>query len=99
MAEIAQQQQLNESDFAKMDVLERLGKVEGMLTSFDPMLQVHMKHIHQTLLTYEELVHVLKDEQIRTLMQGMQQWKGIQLAAVASKAKRVSLKNTTVDDL
>ena len=91
--------EVTQLEFQKLDVLDRLAKVESMLNTADPMLQVHMKHIHQTLQQFEELVHILKDEDIHKLMAGMQRFRGIQLAKEATSKKRVSLKNTTADDL
>lgn len=86
-------------EFAKLNVLDRLNKVESMLTSADPMMPVHLKNIHASLLEYEELVHMLDDKEIHILMAGMQRFRGISLAKEASAKKRVRLSNTTVDDL
>jgi len=91
--------EVSQLEFQKLDVLDRLSKVETMLTTSDPMLPVHMKHIHSNLQKYEELVHILIDDQIHTLMAGMSRFRGISLAKEAVSKKRVSLKNTTVDDL
>lgn len=91
--------EVSQLEFQKLDVLDRLAKVETMLTTSDPMLPVHMKHIHSNLQKYEELVHILTDDQIHTLMAGMSRFRGISLAKEVASKKRVSLKNTTVDDL
>lgn len=88
------------SDLAKMDVLERLEKIEANLKSADPMLPVHLKNILKQLHTYEELVHLLKDEQITVLMEGMKKYRSIELVKeVMEKKSRKAASKTTVDDL
>jgi hypothetical protein len=87
-------------DFAKLDVLERLNRLEETLKTADPQLPVHLQQIHKTLLQYEELVHLLKDSEIRILMDAMQKYRKVELVkeAATSKGKK-ALGKTTVDDL
>jgi hypothetical protein len=91
--------EVSQLEFQKMDVLDRLAKVESMLTTADPMLPVHMKHIHANLQKFEELIHILDDDKIHVLMAGMQRFRNLSLAKEVATKKRVSLKNTSVDDL
>ena len=62
------------------------------------MLGHHMTEIHKTLLANEELVHILTDSQIHTLMAGMQKYKSIQLVEAAVKAPSSRSKKISVDD-
>jgi hypothetical protein len=89
------------SDLAKLDVLDRLNKIEATLNEKDPMMPLHLKNILKQMHTYEELVHLLDDEKIHILMEGMKKYKNIQLVKeiTASPRGRKSLKNTSVDDL
>jgi uncharacterized lipoprotein YehR (DUF1307 family) len=63
-------------------------------------LPVHLQQIHKTLLQYEELVHLLKDPEIKILMDAMQKYRKVELVkeAATSKGKK-ALGKTTVDDL
>lgn len=87
-------------DMAHMEVLERLGKLEETLKSTDPQIPVHLSNILKTLQTYEELVHLLKDEQIRVLMEAMTKYRKVELVkeATTSRGKK-ALSKTTVDDI
>lgn len=87
-------------EFARLDVLERLNRLEETLKTQDPQLPMHLQQIHKTLLTYEELVHLLKDEEIKVLMDAMQKYKRVELVkeAATSKGKK-ALSKTTVDDI
>lgn len=85
---------------AEIDVMDRLSKVEAGLLSVDPQIQVHCSSILKTLHTYEELVHLMDDAKVRTLMAGMQVYRRVELVkeAATSKGKK-SLSKTTVDDI
>ena len=87
-------------EFARLDVLGRLQQLEETLKTQDPQLPVHLQNIHKTLLQYEELVHLLKDNEIKVLMDAMQKYRKVELVkeAATSKGKK-SLGKTTVDDL
>ncbi len=84
-------------ELAKLDVLGRLEAIEKRLKEQDPDLPIHMSTIHKTLLTHEELVHVvLTDANIHTYMAAMQKYKNIQLVAEAQKSR--SRKKQDADD-
>jgi len=87
-------------EFAKLDVIGRLDALEQTLKTQDPQLPVHLQNIHKTLQTYEELVHLLSDAQIKVLMDAMQKYRRVELVkeAATSKGKR-ALGKTTVDDI
>lgn len=91
-------------EFAKLEVLNRLAEIEKGLEKVDPMIPVHMTHIHKTLAQYEELIHIIPEDQITTLMAGYQQWKKVKLTAEATEkrgpgARKKALNKTTVDDI
>ena len=87
-------------EFARLDVLERLNRLEETLKTADPQLPVHLQQIHKTLLTYEELVHLLKDDEIKILMDAMQKYRKVELVKEASTSKgKKALGKTTVDDI
>lgn len=87
-------------EFAKLDVLGRLQSLETTLKTADPQIPVHLNQIHKTLLQYEELVHLLKDSEIKILMDAMQTYRRVELVkeAVSSRGKK-ALNKTTVDDI
>lgn len=85
---------------AEADIMDRLGKVEAMLLTNDPMMPIHCASILKSLHQYEELVHLMPDEKIRILMQGMQKYRMIELVKEASVSKnKKALSKTTVDDI
>jgi hypothetical protein len=85
-------------DFARLTVLEKLSLVEEKLKEADPMLGHHMTEIHKTLLANEELVHILSDKDIHTLMAGMQKYKSMQIVEAAAKKPSSRGKKVSEDD-
>lgn len=93
-------QEPSTTDQVMMEVLDRLSKVEEGLKTVDPAISIHCKVILNNLQKYEELSHLLKDEQIAVLIAGMKTYRQMQLVKEAStKRNSKSLKNTTLDDL
>jgi hypothetical protein len=86
------------TEFAQMDVLDRLAAVESKLKEVDPQLGDHMKAIHKSLLAHEELVHILPDDRIAVLMAGMQKYKNIQLVEATAKKPSARGKKPSEDD-
>lgn len=87
-------------EFVKLETLDKLQKLEAAILSQDPELPNHLKTIHKNLIQYEELVHLLTDDQITTLMRGQKIHVGVQLVKESSKkAVSKSLKGISVDDL
>lgn len=76
------------------ELLERLTKLEDALLAKDPMMKVHLGSIHAHLIQYEELVHLLKDEEISVMMQAQQIHTNVILVSAATtksgKAKAVA---------
>jgi len=88
------------SEFARLDVLDRISKLEATLLTQDPQIPVHLNKILKTLQEYEELVHLMDDAKITVLMAGMKKYRMVELVkeAQASKGKK-ALSKTTVDDI
>ena len=84
--------------FAELSVLERLDMIEAKLQEVDPLLGQHMTYIHKTLLQHEELVHILPDAKIHTLMEGMQKYTKTALVEAAIKAPRGKKAKVDEDD-
>ena len=92
----------NELEFMKLDVQGRLGLMRERLLQQDPMLPVHLAAIHGALIQYEELVHLLSDEDIKTLVAGQSKHVGVKLTEEILKTKKSTLgpkipKNTADD--
>ncbi len=81
---------------AKLDVLGRIDAIEATLKQQDPNMPIHLASIRKTLLQYEELVHILPDEKVGILMQGMAKYKNIKLVEEAAKTR--TKKKQDVDD-
>lgn len=81
---------------AKLDVLGRIEAIEATLKQQDPNMPIHLASIRKTLLQYEELVHILPDEKVGILMQGMAKYKNIKLVEEAAKTR--TKKKQDVDD-
>jgi len=83
-------------------VLEKIEILRISLLTADPKMPEHLKAIHRTLVQYEELSHLLSEEQIATILDGAQRKLGIILAAetTATKpGKGKGLKNVSAEDL
>ena len=90
-------------DFIKLDVQGRLQQIEQGLLTQDPQLPIHLASIHSALIQYEELVHLLSDAEIKTLIAGQKKHVGTQLVAETIKASKATISKripkTSVDDL
>ena len=93
----------NDLDFIKLDVQGRIEAMAASLVAHDPMLPVHLGAIHGALIQYEELVHLLSDEEIKKLVAGQMKHTGVMLVEEVTRTPkaRVSTRipKTSVDDL
>lgn len=53
-------------------ILQRLGYLQEAMLAQDPQIKNHLKEIHRLMITHEELVHLLSDDEIAKIM-GAQQ--------------------------
>lgn len=88
------------SEFARIDIIDRLSKIEATLLTQDPQIPVHLNAILKTMQNYEELVHLMDDAKITVLMAGMKKHRMVQLVKEAQTSKgKKALSKTTVDDI
>lgn len=66
------------------EALQRLAMLQQALLAKDPSMPMHLKEIHRQLITYEELVHLLKPEDIGIIMAAQQQHTNTTLAAAGT---------------
>lgn len=85
-------------EFAKLDVMQRIDAIEKGLLLQDPMLPQHLAAIHRTLLESEELVHLLSDEQVRTLIAGQRKHVQVQLVKEITTKKSTKVPKATAED-
>lgn len=82
---------------------QKIHDIEGLLLARDPMLPGHLQAIHKNLSQYEELNHLLSDDQISRLLAGQRQVTGSVLITSSKSASKSSLtkqaKGITADDL
>lgn len=77
-------------------LLQRLGYLEEALLTKDPAMKGHIGEIHKLLIGYEELVHLLSNEEIAVLMTAQQIQTNTSLIAntTTTKAKASSAAKT-----
>lgn len=78
-------------EFIKMDVQGRIAAIEQSLLQQDPLLPGHLAAIHSSLIQYEELVHLLSDAEIKTLIAGTAKHAGQSLMSEITKAPKASV--------
>jgi len=78
---------MSDITFIALEVQGRIKEIGDKLTQQDPLLPVHLAAIHSTCIQHEELVHLLSDEEIRTLVAGQQKHAGMQLVKEATVKK------------
>lgn len=90
-------------EFIKLNVQGRIAEMTAKLHETDPLLPTHLAAIHSSLIQYEELVHLLPDEQIKQLVAGQQKHLGVVLMAEVTGKTRATVSKripkTSVDDL
>lgn len=70
-----------------IDIMQRLAYLEDALLQQDPRMRDHLKEIHRNLIQHEELVHLLKEEEIAKIMQAQQVITNTTLIAEVSSKK------------
>lgn len=88
---------------AAQQIEERITLLQESLEKQLPEYKNLLRTIHSILQKDEELVHILKEEQIGVVLAALQKHKGVVIAAVTEKAgKREASKKlaaTTVEDI
>jgi hypothetical protein len=83
------------------ELLPKMQKLEAALLANDPQMANYLKDIHKHLIQYEELAHLLSEDQIAVILEGQQKKIGVILAAETTKSKQsTKIKGgITADDL
>lgn len=81
------------------ELLPKLDALEQALLAADPKFPTHLKEIHGYLIQFEELAHLLTEQQIAVILEGQQKKLGIILAQETTKTKGAKAKGVTADDL
>lgn len=63
---------LNSSEPIHFELMTRLAQLEEALLARDPMMKMHLGAIHKQLIQYDELVHLLSDEEIGKIVAAQQ---------------------------
>lgn len=89
-------------EFIKLDVQGRIKQIGDKLKEQDPLLPVHLSAIHGALIQYEELVHLLSDEDIKTLIAGQSKHTGVSVIKEITKSSKATISKkipkATADD-
>jgi hypothetical protein len=90
----------NDIEFIKLDVEGRIAQIREKLLQQDPLLPTHLAAIHQSLIQYEELVHLLKDEDIKDLIAGQKKHVGVELTTeiIKGKTRAPKMAKVSADD-
>lgn len=72
---------LSAAEPQQFELLTRLASLEEALLAKDPMMPTHLAAIHRSLVTHEELVHLLTDDQIGAIVNAQQSHTNTFLAA------------------
>lgn len=88
-------------EFIRLDVQGRIGLIQEKLLEVDPQLPTHLAAIHGSLIQYEELVHLLSDTEIKSLIAGQKKHTGTKLTDEITKSKKLpaaKFKSVSADD-
>jgi hypothetical protein len=84
-------------------VFQKISDLQTLMLKNDPQLPGHLKAIHGTLSQYEEIVHLLSEDQIRQMIQAQKQATGTMLIQKVATSSKQSLtkqaRGITADDL
>ena len=76
-----------------------LNHLKERLHDIDPELPDHMRSIHKSLRTYDELAHLLSDDEIRTILQSEKKHTGIELVKATAKKPKGKAAKFDIEDL
>jgi hypothetical protein len=78
-------------DFIKLDVQGRIQQIQNGLLQQDPMLSTHLAAIHSSIIQYEELVHLLSDDEIAVIVAGQSRHINVSLAKEITGSSKASV--------
>lgn len=80
-----------------LELLPKLSALETALLAKDPKMPEHLREIHKYLIQFEELAHLLNEEQIAVILRGNQVQTGVILAAETTKTRGNKVKAGKID--
>lgn len=84
---------------ANEQILEKIATLQQQLEQKLPGYKDVLQQIHSALRQNEDLVHVLKPEDIGVILAGLSKHKNIVIAATLSKAKGPGKKQISLEDI
>lgn len=84
---------------AATSIQEKIADLKAKMDSKLPGLETALASIHKQLLEDTALVHILSDEEVGVICNGLARAKQIILVTKEAKSSRKSLSKTTIDDL
>lgn len=84
-----QEATINQSQEADV-IIEKIVALSQALEESNPSIATYVKDIHRNLLQFPELVHILKPEQVQTIVKGIEQVNGEKIAEDAKPKARVT---------
>ena len=82
-----QEATINQSQEADV-IIEKIVALSQALEESHPSIATYVKDIHRNLLQFPELVHILKPEQVQTIVKGIEQVNGEKIAEDAKPKAR-----------
>lgn len=87
-------------NFKLIEVAGRINDLQKALLQKDDQFGTHLKAIHKTLQQYDDLPHLLSDDQIRTIFEGYKAYRSAEMVKkIASKGKTGGKRTVTADDI
>lgn len=77
----------------------RMDQLKATLLEKDPMMFEHLKHVHKLLLEYDDLTHLMTDEQRATYIAGLKKYRQVEMVQTATSKKTGGRKKFTEDDI
>ena len=84
-----QEQVVSQSQEADV-IISKIAELSQALEENNPSIATYVKDIHRNLLQFPELVHILKPEQVQTIVKGIEQVNGEKIAEEAKPKARAS---------
>ena len=82
-----QEQVVSQSQEADV-IISKIEELSQALEENNPSIATYVKDIHRNLLQFPELVHILKPEQVQTIVKGIEQVNGEKIAEEAKPKTR-----------
>lgn len=77
----------------------RINDLQKALLQSDDQFGTHLKAIHKTLHEFDDLPHLLTDDQKRTIVEGYKKYRGVQMVKKIVEKKGSGKRKVTEDDI